>query len=93
MPQPALPAWLAALPKRPARPARPTVTFNVPASINDDDWYEYDPATLRVLSALPPRSYDSWSVPRRGRRGGVIVRGLVAKHLGLQQTVVREVRA
>jgi hypothetical protein len=75
----------------PRRPARPTVTFNAPVtSTNDDDWYEYDPKTLRVMAQLPPATYRTWAVPAKGSRGGVVVRGSRARHLGLMRTCVRE---
>lgn len=78
----------------PRRPARPTVTFHVPiASTNDDDWYEYDPRTLQVLAQLLPTAYTTYSVPSRGARGGVVVRGSRARHLGLTRRNVREVTA
>lgn len=78
----------------PRRPARPTVTFNVPvASTNDDDWYEYDPRALQVLAQLPPTAYRAYAVPAKGSRGGVVVRGSRARHLGLTRRNVREVTA
>jgi hypothetical protein len=78
----------------PRRPARPTVTFNVPVrAVNDDDWYEYDPRTLQLLAQLPPTAYHTYSVPARGARGGVVVRGSTARTLCLQRREVRRVAA
>jgi len=76
-----------------------TTVFDVPATeqvvaeaepmnLNDDDWYEVNPATKTIVGTINQRPQQAvMGRPVKLPNGNYAVKGMTAKHLGLQQAV------
>lgn len=52
-------------------------------SFNDDDWYEYNPVTMKIVRVSGPRAYTYQMAVITLPNGNFVVKGMRAKHLGL----------
>lgn len=50
-------------------------------SINDDDWYEFNPATKQIIKNLGKGAYRSYEVEIKLPDGNIAVRGLRMKSM------------
>lgn len=61
-------------------------------SFNDDDWYEFNPSTKEIIRRYGPRDF-SYQLPGKPivlPNGNQVVRGMLAKRLGLYKKGISE---